>query len=393
MGGKTEQRSETQQNSKTEPWAPAQPLLQSILGRAGDISTSVTDAQKAAAANLASGAAGIPNLGPQAAGVATGLLGSTNNPKYGGMLDDALATLKGNLNPFTSGYDPMSNPALRGYLDVARNDVADDIRGRFAAAGRDFSGAETAALGRGITAAEAPILTAQYNTDAQRAIDAAKTLYGATGSTVGAETGLDQQTLANRLSGLQAAGAIPGLYTAPGTAQFAAANAENALPWQNLGMLGNTVIPIAGLGAQSSGTKTEVQSQSSPWYTTALGLGAGGLGALGQSGAFGQAGWLTGTQGLTSSLPSMASLFALSDERTKEDIRPIGMLFDDTPVYSFRYRGDDSGRTHVGLMAQDVEQDRPDAVIKIGGADGIRMVDYGAATDRAAALGMLAGVL
>jgi hypothetical protein len=69
------------------------------------------------------------------------------------------------------------------------------------------------------------------------------------------------------------------------------------------------------------------------------------------------------------------------------------MLFDSTPVYSFRYKGDDSGKTHVGLMAQDVERDRPEAVIKIGGEDGLRMVDYGAATDRAAALGMLHGVI
>jgi len=351
----------------------------------------VTSGQQAGLNALQAGAAGIPQLGPQATNVATGLLGSSVNPQYRGMLGDALSSLKGTLNPFLTPGGANGNPALRGYLDVARDDAANSVNSMFAGAGRDLSGAHMTALGRGITQAEAPILAGQYNTDVDRAINAGNTIYNATGGTVGGLQGLDQQALANQVQGLGAASALPGLYTAAGSAQLGAANAGYAQPWQNLGMLSGSVIPIAGLGAQSSGTKTETQSQSSPWYTTALGLGMGGLGALGQSGAFGQAGWLTGAQGLGSQMAMLPMM--MSDERVKEDIRPVGMLFDDTPVYSFKYKGDDSGRTHVGLMAQDVEQDRPEAVVKIGGEDGLRMVDYGRATDRAAALGMLAGVV
>jgi hypothetical protein len=385
VGGKTEQKTEQQQNSKTEPWDPAQPALLSLLNKATSLNTSVTPGQTAGLNALSAGASAIPNLGPQATGVATGLMGSTANPAYSGMLTDTLASLRGSLNPFASGSrtGPGGNPALRGYLDVARDDASNAVNGMFAGAGRDLSGAHLQALGRGITAAEAPILASQYNTDVGQQIDAAKALYGAGGATAGALQGLDQASIQNQLQGLAAAGAIPGLYTAPGTAQFAAANAANAQPFQNLGMLSSLVTPIAGLGAQSSGTMTSTQSQQSPWYTTALGLGMGGLGALGQSGAFGQSGWLTAL------LPAMTA----SDIRVKDGVRPIGMLFDSTPVYSFRYKGDDSGKTHVGLMAQDVERDRPEAVIKIGGEDGLRMVDYGAATDRAAALGMLHGVI
>lgn len=375
MGSKTTTEQKQQQDSRTEPWAPAQPLLTGVLGKLGGISTNVTPGQQAGAAALTAGASGIPQLGPQAANVASGLLGSSASPQYRGMLGDALMSLKGNLNPFLTPGGAAGNPALRGYLDIARDDVADDIRGRFAAAGRDFSGAESGAIARGITAAEAPILANQYNADVERAMNAANTLYNATGGTVGALSGLDQQALGNQQAGLGAAGMLSDIYTAPGTAQLGAANAGWGLPLQNIQALLQAGIPIAALGTQSSGTMTGTQTKQSPWYTDALGLGFGGLGLLGQSGAFGKTGWL------------------LSDERAKEDIRPIGMLFDETPVYSFRYKGDPSERTHVGLMAQDVESDRPDAVVKIGGDDGLRLVDYERATDRAAAIGMLAGAL
>jgi endosialidase-like protein len=406
MGGKSEQTETKKQDSKTEPWAPAQPLLMSILGKAGGLSTDVTPGQQAGLTALQAGAAGIPQLGPQAANVATGLLGSKTNPLYSGMLSEGLAGLKGVLQPFASGANvgPNGNPALRGYLDVARDDVADDIRGRFAAAGRDFSGAESGSIARGITAAEAPILASQYNTDVQNQMNAANAIYNATGGTAGALQGLDQQTLANQIQGLGAAGSLGGIYSAPGAAQLGAANTANALPWQNLGMLSGTVLPIAGLGAQSSGTSTTTQSQETPWYTTALGLGMGGLGALGQSGAFGQQGWMTGANGLfggagsvagaagATSPMAIASMFPqlamFSDERLKEDIQPVGMLFDDTPVYRYRYKGDPVPR--IGLLAQEIEMDRPEAVTEVGG---FKAVNYGRATDRAAALGMLAGVI
>ena len=77
MGGKNEQVQTKEEKSKTEPWAPAQPLLQSILNQAGGLSTAVTPGQSMAAANLAAGAAGIPNMGPQASNVAAGRSAST----------------------------------------------------------------------------------------------------------------------------------------------------------------------------------------------------------------------------------------------------------------------------------------------------------------------------
>jgi len=71
----------------------------------------------------------------------------------------------------------------------------------------------------------------------------------------------------------------------------------------------------------------------------------------------------------------------MSDARVKDDIEPVGELYDGTNVYRFRYKGDPV--THVGLIAQDVEKKNPDAVIDIGG---IKAVRYDKATQYASKL-------
>jgi hypothetical protein len=70
-----------------------------------------------------------------------------------------------------------------------------------------------------------------------------------------------------------------------------------------------------------------------------------------------------------------------SDIRIKDDVERIGTLNDGLPIYRFRYKG--SPRTEVGLMAQDVEQVNPEAVMEIGG---VKHVDYRRATHYAADL-------
>ncbi len=72
-----------------------------------------------------------------------------------------------------------------------------------------------------------------------------------------------------------------------------------------------------------------------------------------------------------------------SDERVKEDIEKVGELYDGTGVYKYHYLWDDPAMTRIGVMAQEVEQTRPDAVHEVGG---IKMVDYGRATEAASLL-------
>jgi hypothetical protein len=69
---------------------------------------------------------------------------------------------------------------------------------------------------------------------------------------------------------------------------------------------------------------------------------------------------------------SIAAMFALSDERAKEDIAPIGELNDGTGLFSFKYKGDDTPQ--VGVMAQDVEKRDPKAV-RVR-PDGLKEVNY-----------------
>lgn len=64
--------------------------------------------------------------------------------------------------------------------------------------------------------------------------------------------------------------------------------------------------------------------------------------------------------------------WAFSDERLKENIHATGEKTPDgIPVKSFRYKG--SPLMEVGVVAQDVEKRRPDAVRKVGG---VREVNY-----------------
>lgn len=61
-----------------------------------------------------------------------------------------------------------------------------------------------------------------------------------------------------------------------------------------------------------------------------------------------------------------------SDIRMKENVRRVGYTDDGQPLYFYTYKSDPN-TPHVGLMAQDVEKIRPDAVVEI---DGMKYVDY-----------------
>lgn len=66
-----------------------------------------------------------------------------------------------------------------------------------------------------------------------------------------------------------------------------------------------------------------------------------------------------------------------SDVRLKRDIARVGTLNDGTPIYRYRYLG--KPEMHIGVMAQDILGDKPDAVVM--GDDGFYRVDYERATD------------
>jgi hypothetical protein len=348
MGG---QSSSTQtQQSQTAPWEAAQPMLQSILGQLsnGLNSTGLTAAETGALNTLQSNAAkGNPYAG-QIGEYAQSLLSGGGADAQAGNLRDNLGAFRSQLTPYANGNMVGNNPALAAQLAQIQTDVANSVNGQFAAAGRDFSGANQMAYGRGVAAAEAPVIAAQYNQDVANQIAAANTLYNAGNTTSGALSGLQQNYLANQGQGVAAAQSALDAQNYGANATLAAEAQRRGIPVQALGLLANIGVPIAGLGQQSSGTSTGTQQMSGADQFAKI---AGGIGSL-------------------------LTAYNKSDVRLKEDIARVGTLFDGTPVYGYRYKG--APAYHIGLMAQDVEKVAPHAVIEI---NGYKAVDYRAATE------------
>src|SRR5262249_27787904 len=138
---------------------------------------------------------------------------------YGGMLTNSLDAYRANLSPYLSSsyLNPLSTPGLSDALATTRNDITNSIAGRFAAAGRDLSPAETTALARGLVQGEAPLIQNQYNQNVAAQRGAQDAAYNAGTGNVGALTSLAS-------SGINLAGSVPSLYTAPATSQLSAAN-------------------------------------------------------------------------------------------------------------------------------------------------------------------------
>jgi hypothetical protein len=68
---------------------------------------------------------------------------------------------------------------------------------------------------------------------------------------------------------------------------------------------------------------------------------------------------------------AMMAMMMMSDRRLKDDIVEFSQLSDGTPIYSFKYKGEED--YHIGVMAQDILETHPEAVHEVGG---FYAVDY-----------------
>jgi hypothetical protein len=75
---------------------------------------------------------------------------------------------------------------------------------------------------------------------------------------------------------------------------------------------------------------------------------------------------------LGSAIGGLGGLFSFSDKRLKEDISKVGKTKDGQNIYSYRYKT--GGPIQLGLMAQEVEKKKPEAVATH--SSGFKMVDY-----------------
>lgn len=206
--------------------------------------------------------------------------------------------------------------------------------------------------------------------------------------------GLAGTTYNNYVSQLQpylnasnaAAGGIAGVNTGLGNALAGQYGNLAGLNYQTATGIGNANAnaDLAGLTA-SGNIWNAIGSLGGAAIGAATGGVGGGLGSLINSSLFGSSP-VSGAVGPTSvgGAPlSGGTLFGniFSDERLKENIEPVGELYDGTSIYRYNYVWDDVPR--IGVMAQEIEQKRPDAVTEVGG---FKTVDYSKATDLAASL-------
>lgn len=349
--GQSDQK--TKSNQSQQPWAPTIPYLTDLLGTIGTASSepSTPTAGETSAynnlTNLYSG--GSPytgQIGDLASQTLEGL------PSQSGIVNAAYDQTKNALNPYVSGQylDVNSNPYLQKLVNQAGIDATQAINSQFAGAGRDMSGINQQAVGRGVTQAELPILFNQFNQQQQNQLAATGQLSNAANAAATTSQGLDQQALAARAAG------VPLAQSALSSSEWGPQNQLNleqlfqSIPFQNLASYESLLLPISQLGQQQKGTSST--------SGTSLGFGAK----------------------------------LLSDERYKEDLQQIGTLADGTPIYKFRYKGEDA--TRIGVKAQDVEQNNPGAVSEMvpggpGGPTGgqpVKYVDMDKATAPSAAM-------
>ena len=356
MGGESKSTTNSSQSfaSQSNPWEPSQGLLTGILGQLrGQLGNTGITANETNALNAYQG------MNPQFLDYAKNLLSGGGALDQAGNVQAGYDRFVNQTNPLASNtnYNPLDTPGFRDAINTITSDITNNVNGQFAAAGRDFSGANHQALSRGIMQGVAPTIAAQYNQNVQNQQGAARDLFGAGNTNAGLLSGLQQQKLANQGQGFSTSGDIL-------SNSLNAEAARRGIPTQALGLLANIGVPIAGLGGTSSGTSSgtststhnpSIMQQVAGW----TGIGNSMLGG-GQSGL----------------IPAAAKF--ISDRNAKEDISQVGRLFDGTQVYRFRYKGDP--RFQIGLMAQDIEKRAPEAVGKIGE---YLAVDYKLATDKA----------
>lgn len=279
MGGESKQTQT--QNSTTAPWAAAQPALQGILSQVqgGLNNTALTGNETGAIDSMVRNAGTAGQFAPQIADFAKTLLGGGGATDQAGNINANYQRYVDQTNPLASNtnYNPLETPGFSDALTTKIADITNATNGSFAAAGRDFSGANSQTLGRGIFQGIAPTIADQYNRNVQNQQGAAGNLYQAGNTNAGLLSGLNQQKLSNQAQGVTAASAANDAANAGPQAILAAEAARRGIPIQQLGLLASIGVPIAGLGSQSSGTSTGTK-QDSGW--TQFGQAANGTSNL-----------------------------------------------------------------------------------------------------------------
>ena len=223
------------------------------------------------------------------------------------------------------GLDPQSN-----YYNQAFGQNQQQTRAGLEARGIDMSPAGQAAE----TQSNQYFDNMWQNQQAQRAATmagAANQMYGQAGSQMLGGAGLNAQTVGQQygqLGQMQQAGLANYAQTQQGTQDY---------------------LSYLNQGGQYQNQQYQAQLQAQSQQNAQNSASMAGMGQM----------------------AGMAAMMMMSDRRLKDSITRIGELDDETPIYTFKYKG---GETfHVGVMAQDILETHPEAVHSI---EGFYAVDY-----------------
>ena len=256
FGSKTQKSS---QASQTDPWAPTIPYIKNFLSQIPN-AQGATPAQTDAIHTLESQVSqGNPNTGA-IMGLAHDQFGTQSQS---GTVANGYDDLTRRLNPTADGanLDITENPHLQALLQQVGDDAAMRTNASFAAAGRDMSGANQMAVGKGVTQAQLPLLLNQYNLEQGRTDAAARSLFDASGTTANSVANLDAQALAQRERGIDTTKAGLEAQAYGPTQMLNLEEQLKNLPLDQLDRIANLLYPAAKLGEQSTGTaKTKQKS-------------------------------------------------------------------------------------------------------------------------------------
>lgn len=295
MGGKSS--STTSQSSETNPWAPAQDTLTGILGQLNSYlpQTGLTGTQNAALNTIEQNNATAGQYNPAIQSYTKDMLGGGGALNQAGAVNQNYLDYQKNTQGLASNtdYNPYNTAGFKDAIGTMVSDITNANNSRFAAAGRDFSGANAQALGRGISQGVAPTIAAQYNQNVQNQQGAAGNLYNAGNTSAGIQTGLQSLNNSNRGTGVGSVGTGLDAMNEGAKSNLAAEAQRLGIPLQNLGLLAQIGVPIAGLGGTSSGkSTTENQMSGVDQFSKIM----SGIGSFANNGAGGSSG--SGVMGL-----------------------------------------------------------------------------------------------
>lgn len=369
--------------ARLTPWAPVSQDMLDIAGGARSLyqnnPTGLGVMSQQALAGLgqtadawASGAMGT-NATEYARGAITAIMTNGALNKRAADIYKTLSASENNLQDTATGkYLSGANPYMDELIQKGQRDAANQVASKFAASGRYGSGNFATALAdtTGRIATEARMQ--DYEQERARQMQANQQIDAARMARI---SSANQLSVAERQIRLQAASQAPAIDQArqtlsymPYLTKLGAGQVQDEAPWKTLGLYAGVEGPLA----QAFGEQTaESQAHSTATRTTdetKQGYEKKQTEESPLKSLLGGASLLTGLFG------------KLSDVRAKTDIQKVGELDDGQNVYSYRYKGDPT--PEIGLIAQEVEKVRPDAVST--GPDGLKRVDYGAATAKRA---------